>query len=108
MPGGRVRISCSIARRLPGPEAHAWRIAVDCVPDDGRAAATDALADGLRQFSPLAQRTIKSVLNTAQGAVLHVAIELEGQADGRLRSSEDFAEGVASFTEKRKSRFRGE
>ena len=68
---------------------------------------TDAFVDELRGFSPLAQRTLKGVLNAAQDSPLHVAIELEGQAYGRLRSSDDFREGVESFYAKRKPTFKG-
>lgn len=95
-------------RHITGAEAKLWGIAVDCVADE---ALDDALADlvrELRAFSPLAQRTVKDVLNHAQDAPLHVGIELEGQAYGRLRSSADFREGVASFYDKRKPKFTGE
>lgn len=95
------------SRRVSGAEAKAWGIALDCVADAALEAATDALVDELRGFSPLAQRTIKGVLNAAQDAPVHVGIELEGQAYGRLRSSEDFKEGVESFHAKRKPVFKG-
>jgi 2-oxoglutaroyl-CoA hydrolase len=47
------------------------------------------------------------VLNAGQDAPLHAAIEMEGEAFGRLRSSHDFAEGVESFYAKRKPNFNG-
>ena len=61
----------------------------------------------LRGFSPLAQRTIKGVLNAAQNTTLEAGIEIEGNAYGRLRVSDDFREGVTAFHEKRKAVFRG-
>ena len=65
------------------------------------------LVDELCSVSPLAQRAIKTVLNTSQDAPLHVAIDLEGETYGRLRSSDDFNEGVKSFVEKRKPVYKG-
>ncbi len=68
---------------------------------------TQSLVDELIDVSPLAQRTIKSVLNSTQNSTLHTSIELEGEAYGRLRSSNDFKEGVESFSEKRKPKYTG-
>ena len=69
--------------------------------------ATDALVEELRSFSPLAQRTAKKLLNDTEDASLSVAIELEGQCYSRLRSSDDFREGVEAFHAKRKAVFKG-
>lgn len=95
------------SRRVPGQQACDWGIAVDCVEDNKLVETTNTFVDELRGFSPLAQRTLKGVLNAASDAPLHVAIELEGQAYGRLRSSDDFREGVESFHDKRKPSFKG-
>ena len=96
------------SRRLTGREALDWGLATACVPDGELERATDGLVDELRGFSPLAQRTAKDVLNTSQHTTLQAGIEIEGNAYGRLRSSADFREGVASFVEKRRPVFTGE
>jgi 2-oxoglutaroyl-CoA hydrolase len=95
------------SKRIPAQQACDWGIATECVPDDQLESATDALVDELLTFSPLAQRTAKKLLNDTEDSSLAVAIELEGHCYSRLRSSEDFREGVAAFHEKRQAKFRG-
>ncbi len=95
------------SRRIPAQQAYDWGIATECVPDDKLEAATDALVDELRGFSPLAQRTAKKLLNDTEDATLSVAIELEGHCYSRLRQSDDFREGVEAFHAKRKAQYKG-
>jgi 2-oxoglutaroyl-CoA hydrolase len=95
------------SRRIPARQAYDWGVATECVADDRLEAATDELVEELRAFSPLAQRTAKKLLNDTEDASLAVAIELEGHCYSRLRSSEDFKEGVDAFHAKRPPQFRG-
>ena len=95
------------SKRIPGRQAHDWGIATDCVADDKLEDATAALVDELRGFAPLAQRTAKKLLNDTEDSSLSIAIELEGHCYSRLRSSEDFREGVEAFHAKRPPKFRG-
>src|SRR5207302_1674869 len=93
------------SKRISGAQAYDWGIATECVADDKLEAATDALVDELRSFAPLAQRTAKKLLNDTEDSSLSIAIELEGHCYSRLRSSEDFREGVEAFHAKRPPKF---
>jgi 2-oxoglutaroyl-CoA hydrolase len=95
------------SRRMSGRQAYEWGVATECVPDDQLENAADALAHELRGFAPLAQRTAKKLLNDSEDASLSIAIELEGHCYSRLRTSEDFKEGVEAFHAKRSAKFKG-
>jgi 2-oxoglutaroyl-CoA hydrolase len=117
--GGSVRLSRMIGlsrvkdmimrgKRISGEEAYNYGLASEVVEINNLESATKNLVKELCLVSPLAQRAIKTVLNASQDAPLHVAIELEGETYGRLRSSSDFKEGVKSFVEKRKPVYTGQ
>ena len=95
------------SRRIGGRQAYDWGVATECVADAQLEKATGALVDELRAFAPLAQRTAKKLLNDTEDATLSVAIELEGHCYSRLRTSDDFREGVEAFHQKRKPQFNG-
>ncbi|MBM3609211.1 MAG: enoyl-CoA hydratase/isomerase family protein, partial [Alphaproteobacteria bacterium] len=95
------------SRRIPGRQAYDWGVATECVTDSELEKAADALVDELRRFSPLAQRTAKKLLNDTEDTSLAIAIEMEGHCYSRLRTSEDFKEGVEAFHAKRPAVFKG-
>ncbi len=103
----RTKEIVMLSRRITGEQAMAWGIVTECVPDRELEHATDTLVAHLVQFAPLAQRTAKKLLNDTEDANLASAIELEGHAYSRLRSSDDFREGVTAFHAKRKPEFKG-
>jgi len=95
------------SRRISGPQAYEWGIALQCVPETELEKTTDELVKELRAVAQYAQRTAKKLLNDTEDAPLSVAIELEGHCYSRLRSSDDFREGARAFHEKRKAEFKG-
>lgn len=95
------------SKRIPGQQALDWGIATECVPDGDLEQAVTDLVTELREFSPIAQRTAKKLLNDTDDALLSTAIEMEGLNYSRLRQSEDFREGVEAFHAKRKPAFTG-
>jgi 2-oxoglutaroyl-CoA hydrolase len=102
---GRAKDMVMRGRRVPALEALSWGLLTSVHPVAELDAAVDGLIDELIALPSPALRAAKRVLNANYEAPLSIAMELEGREYGRLRSTPDFAEGVAAFGEKRKPRF---
>jgi 2-oxoglutaroyl-CoA hydrolase len=103
----RGKLFMMTGRRIAAAQAEAWGLITEAVTDGGLDAATATLAAELAERPPLALRTLKMVLNRGADAPLDTALELERKAYAWLRSTQDYAEGVTAFLEKRPPRYQG-
>ena len=94
-------------RRIPAAEALQWGLVAEVLPLAGLDSRATEIALELAAKAPLALKVAKRVLNLAYDTPLHVGLELEGLAYGLLRSTDDFAEGVAAFAEGRPPKYTG-
>lgn len=87
-------------RHIDAAEAAKLGIVADVVSRDGLHDATMELARDICKSSPIAVREAKRAINAAFG-VIDLGMEIEQDAWTRVIPTEDRAEGIAAFNEKR-------
>lgn len=93
--------------RIPAERAKDWGL-VEEVVDDGQAfAAAFAFAEKIAAQPPVPTMMTKVSVNRLSGALDDLAAHMDRDQYALTNTSDDFREGVAAFTEKRKARFRG-
>ena len=95
------------ARPLGAAEAHEWGIVSRVVPDAELEGATGALAAELAGSATFALGLAKKMFQSMAVPSLEMLLETENLAANAAKLTEDHAEGLAAFREKRKPQFRG-
>lgn len=106
---GRARAArmALLAEKVSAEQAAQWGLISEVVADAEFEARIDALLTQLAAGAPRALAATKAILNAATIDALPSILAAERAGQGPLLESEDFAEGVAAFQEKRAARFVG-
>jgi 2-(1,2-epoxy-1,2-dihydrophenyl)acetyl-CoA isomerase len=94
-------------RKLTASEAHGWGLVSEVVEDERLRARAGEMAAELAAMPTRGVGMTKRLLDRAGSLRLEEQLELEAQLQAAATQSEDFAEGVAAFLEKREPRFSG-
>ena len=92
-------------RRVKGEEAHELGLCDELVPLDQLAETAHTKATVLAGTSPLSMRAIRETMRGELASLVRVATDREMAEQNMLERTNDFAEGVAAYAERRKPNF---
>ncbi|HSE49445.1 MAG TPA: enoyl-CoA hydratase-related protein [Terriglobales bacterium] len=94
-------------RLFDAAEAHRYGLVNEVVAPDQLIARAEALANTLLENSPSSVRLTKKLINGFLAPALDQQIAQAVEDNARIRTTQDFREGVSSFLEKRKPKWTG-
>lgn len=104
---GRALDLCLSGRKISAKEACAWGLINEVVAVDQLAVRALEILRGLISLAPLAMKQVMAVIDEAYDLPLPQAFALEAAAFSQLCETQDKAEGVQAFLEKRPAHFKG-
>lgn len=96
-----------LAEKVPATKALEWGMLYQVVPPTVLLETAMALAKHLATMPTKGLALIKQALNASLGNTLNEQLDVEADAQGQAGRTEDFAEGVKAFLEKRKPVYTG-
>lgn len=103
----RAMAAALFADKISAAQAADWGMIYEAVPDDGFDAHWRARAAHLAAGPTQAYARVKAAMRASFANDLASQLALEARLQGECGATEDFAEGVAAFLEKRPAQFKG-
>lgn len=104
---GRALDLCISGRFIKADTALQWGLVSEVTTSDELLARAEAILDVILQMAPLAVRSAMKVIDDGYDMPLEQALQLEADEFGMLCATQDKAEGVKAFLEKRPANFQG-
>ncbi|MFK7854031.1 MAG: 2-(1,2-epoxy-1,2-dihydrophenyl)acetyl-CoA isomerase PaaG [Granulosicoccus sp.] len=102
----RATALCMTGEAVPAEKAEQWGMIWRCVDDDELQKETAALAHQLASQATVALGYTKQLLRFSQTRTLDEQLDLERDFQGAASKTDDFAEGVNAFLQKRRPEFK--